>query len=85
MEGLRLMRLTVTTCVNPAQSNALWDQFMDWSNLCFSFLKDLASEVALGRFKTILNHCLKLLRDSTLFPTMAKFLALQEIKQIKET
>lgn len=50
------------------------DQLMHWSNLCFSFLEDLSSKVALGKFTVRLNRCSKLLRDAALFSTRAKFL-----------
>lgn len=57
------MRQVITNCVNPPESNALRDQYMDWSIYCFTFFKKLSYEVVLEKFIPKLNEVMNLIME----------------------
>lgn len=74
------MRKAITNGVNPAESNALQDQYRDWSNYGFKFLKDLSYGIVLenfsAKFYEVMNHILELKKYANKSLASSKILAL---------
>lgn len=78
--SLSFMRKAITNGVNPAESNALRDQYREWSNCDFKFLKDLFYGIVLenfsARFSEVMNHILELKKYANKSLASSKILAL---------
>jgi hypothetical protein len=50
MESLSFMKQVVSTCINPAESDAMWTMYKKWFNYYINFVKELSYGVVLKKF-----------------------------------
>ncbi|CAL5205562.1 unnamed protein product [Lathyrus oleraceus] len=84
VESISFMRRVITNTINPAESNTLWDLYIDRLNYCFKFLKKLSYEVVLEKFmlrlSDIMNLIMKLKKHAHMFLTRSKILAFSALE-----
>lgn len=76
----------MTNVVNPAESNALCDWYMDWSIYGFTFLKNISYEVVLEkfvpRFTKVMTQILEIKKYDNGSLAKSKILALPTSEQV---
>jgi hypothetical protein len=50
VESLSFMKQAIQKCINPAESDAIWEQYKKWFNYYLSFVQELSYGVVLKRF-----------------------------------